>query len=468
MTLTKSEKKLARYLLDNEVIGKKALKNVIQLRKKLDRKEKESSIEQLLVDNDLMTKKQLFQVKRRMKKSRPTKDGPGGQAPTRKKKTEPDAPSNGDGRSETGGDKKEEEKEKKKKQKQKTEKKKAEPAGSTDEPSEGKPSSETVNTRQSTEELPIGKQFPGSKSAQAKDDLVAQIGSDDDGDPEPIPGYKMIEVLGKGGTGVVFAVEDQETGERRALKMLYPKHLDEPSYVKRFRREGRLLEKFDHPNIVKGYDHGNHEHLFYQVLELIDGTSIHNHILEHGAMDEEVALDIILQVADALRYLQGQGIVHRDIKPDNVMLVDDGPVRILDLGFAKEIGAEPDVEEGTTMGTVYYMSPEQAKGQQELDIRSDIYSLGVTLYHMVVGDVPFEGDEPREVMAKQVRESVRDQSMDENVSSHVHYFIRKMMSKRKDFRFQTPQEIIDTIEGFLQAQERMEFEPDETDLNPFQ
>jgi len=432
MPLTNYEKKLARYLIQEDIVDRSVLKHLIELRKRLESDDSRTRLDKILLHDDFITMDQLKRAKEAVLSSEPDPDPEASEPePASDSSRAPDA---------------------------------SQPA----DPQQGVEEVEEVDPEESTKEMAD----PGGQSASGtaeRTGLMEHVASGEGDVPEPVPGYRVMNVLGKGGTGVVFEVEDMANDRRCALKMLYPHHMDEPSFVKRFRREGRLLTEFDHPNIVKGYDHGSHEQFYYQVLERIDGISILEQIQEHGALEEDRALGVILQVADALQFLQEQGIVHRDVKPDNVMLTEDGTARILDLGFAKEIGSEPDVEEGTTMGTVYYMSPEQAKGQQELDVRSDIYSLGVTLYHMVVGDVPFEGDEPREVMAKQVRNRVQGQNLkDGRISSHVHYFIRKMMSKKKDFRFQTPREIIDRIESIQTSRDRMEFHPEEHEINPFQ
>jgi serine/threonine protein kinase len=170
---------------------------------------------------------------------------------------------------------------------------------------------------------------------------------------------------------------------------------------------------------------------------------------EKGSIEEDLALEIILQSARALTYLQEHGIVHRDVKPGNIMITRAGAVKLCDLGFAQPIagGISALGESDVTCGTPEYMSPEQARGQRDVDIRSDIYALGATLYHMVLGDVPFKGTDTLDVMAKQVLAELYSPRVKERLSHHMHYFIEKMMAKEKDIRYQSPREVIEDIEA---------------------
>jgi serine/threonine protein kinase len=156
--------------------------------------------------------------------------------------------------------------------------------------------------------------------------------------------------------------------------------------------------------------------------------------------------------------MQSRGIIHRDIKPGNIFLVKGGGVKVIDLGFAQEIGSAAAGEEETTSGTVQYMSPEQARGQRDLDVRADIYSMGATLYHMVMGETPFSGGDSLEVMAKQVMESLNSGGMkNQRVSKHMHYFIERMMSKDKELRYSTPRELADDIKEQIEGFRSLEY-----------
>ncbi|MDQ7780382.1 MAG: serine/threonine-protein kinase, partial [Planctomycetota bacterium] len=291
--------------------------------------------------------------------------------------------------------------------------------------------------------------------------------------PDPIPGYKITGKLGMGGMATVFLALDSKNKNRQvALKILFPHHAKNELFLQRFVRESELLVKFDHVNIVKGYDHGTANSLHFLAMEYIEGRSVQNMLDEAGSLSEETSLDIVLQMARALAYIQDNGIVHRDVKPDNVLVTPDGVVKLCDLGFAKPLGgpAAGAVVEEVTCGTPQYMSPEQAQGEAALDIRSDIYALGATLYHMAVGKLPFSGSDNQEIMAKQVLESLDSAEVkSRKISKHMHYFIERMMSKDKDFRYQSPHEMVEDIETQMEGWRTLQFNPEEaeTDLGGF-
>ncbi len=279
---------------------------------------------------------------------------------------------------------------------------------------------------------------------------------------EPIPGYQIVGKLGAGGMATVFKAIDRKNGDRDvALKILYPHHAKNELFLRRFQREAELLTKFDHANIVKGHAHGSTGPLHWLVMELLAGKSVQSLLDERGHLKESEALDIIVQIAKALEYMEGQGIVHRDIKPDNIIMQEDGSIKLIDLGFAKAIG-ESETEQDVTCGTPQYMSPEQAQGRAELDVRSDIYSLGATLYHLVLGEVPFGGSDNMEIMAQQVLAELKSSKVKSGaISQHMHFFIEKMMAKEVEIRYQTPREAIDDIESQLEGLRTLEFNPDE-------
>lgn len=285
---------------------------------------------------------------------------------------------------------------------------------------------------------------------------------------EVVPGYRLIEKIGAGGISAVFRAQDTRNFKSVAVKIMFPQHAKNELYVKRFLREADLLIKFDHPNIVKGIERGQSRGLYYFVMEFIPGESIFRKIQRDGPLDEDAALDAILQIASALDYLQSQQIVHRDIKPDNVLIAPDGLVKLIDLGFAKPIGSTEESHHEFTVGTPQYMSPEQARGVADLDMRSDIYSLGASLYHMVTGVVPFTGADNMEVMAKQVLEDLQSTHLkDGKITPHIYYFIEKMMAKEADIRYQTPREVIEDIERQRKGWKALEFDPSKVEADFF-
>lgn len=289
---------------------------------------------------------------------------------------------------------------------------------------------------------------------------------------EVIPGYKFMSKLGVGGTATVFLAETPKG--KCAVKILHPKKAAEPKQRERFMREARLLTEFDHPNIVKGRDFGTHNALFFFAMEYIEGVTVQEMLDKSGAIEQTRALEIIVDVARGLDYVHAKGYVHKDIKPGNIMITRDGRVKLCDLGFANtmiksnpetsvdrlaetdaDLPAQPDEE--LTVGTVQFMSPEQAQGKRDLDVRSDIYSLGATLFYMVMGELPFKGETDVEQMAAHVMEELDSAGIkDKHISQHMHYFIERMMSKDRDLRYATPaaliEDITQQIEGFKRVQ----------------
>ncbi|HZE98765.1 MAG TPA: protein kinase, partial [Planctomycetota bacterium] len=282
---------------------------------------------------------------------------------------------------------------------------------------------------------------------------------------EPIPGIKISGKLGVGGTATVFLADDTRNSRKVALKIMHPSLAKDEKAVRRFQRESALLVSFDHPNLVKGYSQGTMGPLPYLVMECLDGESAQETLDRERSFPEARSLEIIQEAAKAIDYMQSKKIIHRDIKPGNIYLLKDGGVKVIDLGFAQEMGTVVAAgEEETTSGTVQYMSPEQARGSADLDVRADIYSLGATLYHMVMGETPFSGTDSVEVMAKQVMEALSSSGMkNKRISKHMHYFIERMMSKDKDLRYSTPRELADDINEQIDGFRSLEYRPDEKD-----
>jgi len=279
---------------------------------------------------------------------------------------------------------------------------------------------------------------------------------------ETIPGYQIQSKIASGGTAVVFKAKDIKNNRLVALKILYPKTVLNKTLLNRFIKEAKLLIKFNHPNIVKGFNAGTFNNLYFLVMEYVEGKSVGELLKEQGTLKEDMAIDIILQTAQALDYMQNQCIIHRDIKPDNLLYLDvTRIIKLCDLGFAHQIGSGRQGLSDTTCGTPQYMSPEQAKGQPDLDVRSDIYSLGATLYHLVTGETPFKGSDNLEIMAKQVLDELQsDEIKNRRFSPLTLYFIEKMMAKEKEIRYQNAREVIEDIQTQLSGYRSLEFKPE--------
>ncbi len=282
---------------------------------------------------------------------------------------------------------------------------------------------------------------------------------------EPIPGYRITGKIAVGGTATVFMAQDRKNGDRPiALKILHPTLAKDEKAFERFMRESRLLVEFDHPNLVKGFEFGTSGPLAWVAMEFLEGESAQAILDREKQTPESRALEIILEAAKALEYMQSKGVVHRDIKPGNIMILKEGSIKVCDLGFAQTIAAPggESIPEETTSGTAQYMSPEQARGQVDLDVRADIYSLGATLYHLVMGELPFSGGDSLEVMAKQVLEALNaGEIKNRRISRHMHYFIERMMSKEKALRYATPRELIDDITEQIEGFKSLEFNAEE-------
>jgi serine/threonine protein kinase len=279
------------------------------------------------------------------------------------------------------------------------------------------------------------------------------------GEEPAIRGFDFLGRLGLGGTADVFRVREKASGRTMALKILNPRCTSDPAQLKGFVKEARLLEKLDHAGLVSGYGVAKAGETYFAKMELIEGKTLLELMDEGHVFEEQVSLRILLEVAEVLAYLDSENLVHRDIKPGNIMLTGHGVVRLIDLGFCAtkdELNAS-----GSAVGTVQYLSPEQAAGGASADLRSDIYSLGVTLFHLVVGRLPFEGSDDREVLYKQVMESLSSPELkSRGLSPHVHYFIEKMMAKDADVRYQSWDELITDIREQLEGRESLDFTRD--------
>jgi serine/threonine-protein kinase len=237
-----------------------------------------------------------------------------------------------------------------------------------------------------------------------------------------------------------------------AIKCLAPKYAANDKFRERFLREARAVARLNHPNIIQGIDVGDSNGVHYFAMEYIDGPTVGELLKRGGALDEKRALNIVTQIAKALQHAFNHGIIHRDIKPDNIMLTREGVAKLCDLGLAKVASPQDNDSSGTkpgaSMGTPYYIAPEQARGEQTVDTRADIYSLGASFYHMTAGDVPFPGQSAADVISKHLTEPVTPPRVKNPlISGPVDWVIVKMMQKAREDRYQTPNELVKDLES---------------------
>jgi serine/threonine-protein kinase len=214
--------------------------------------------------------------------------------------------------------------------------------------------------------------------------------------------YRILRKIGSGGMADVYCAEDQQLGRQVALKLLYPRFAEDEQFVERFRREASSAAALQHPNVVQVFDRGEWDGTYYIAMEFLHGRNLKQVVREHGALDPALAGDLVIQILKAARFAHRRGIVHRDIKPHNVIVDDEGRAKVTDFGIARA-GASDMTETGSIMGTAQYLSPEQAQGLP-VDARSDLYSTGIVLYELLTGRPPFDAESPVTIALKQVSE----------------------------------------------------------------
>lgn len=260
--------------------------------------------------------------------------------------------------------------------------------------------------------------------------------------------YILQKELGRGSIGKVYLSFHSGLGIPVAVKILKPHLIEEdPEFLDRFIQEGRLAVSLHHKNIVRIFDAGKAGQSYYLVMELLEGNDVLQLIQNEGSFDVDKVLEIGCAVADALIEAHEHGIIHRDIKPDNIMITTEGKIKLADLGLAKKKGDEfSSTMVGTTIGTPNYMSPDQALNSREADARSDIYSLGATLYHMLTGTLPFDGETIMAVMMKHANEPLENpQNRKEGLPDNICSVIVKMMEKDPAKRYQNCEEVLTAL-----------------------
>ncbi len=253
--------------------------------------------------------------------------------------------------------------------------------------------------------------------------------------------YQIVRRLGSGGMADVYLAEDQELGRRVAIKILNDRHAHDDQFVERFRREAKNAAGLSHPNVVAIYDRGEAEGTYYIAMEYLEGKSLKELIVSRGPAPIPVAIDYARQILAALRFAHRNGLVHRDIKPHNVLVDSEGRIKVTDFGIARAGAASQMTEAGSIVGTAQYLSPEQAKGTA-VDQRSDIYSLGIVLYELLTGAVPFSGDTPVEIAMKHISETPKPPSTKRPEVPHdLDMVVVRALAKDPSERYQSAEEM---------------------------
>jgi len=253
--------------------------------------------------------------------------------------------------------------------------------------------------------------------------------------------YLIIRKLGSGGMANVYLAMDQELGRRVAIKILDDRHARDEQFVERFRREAQNAAGLSHPNIVSIYDRGDSEGTYYIAMEHVEGRTLKELLVARGPSPLGIAIDYTRQILSALRFAHRNGIVHRDIKPHNVIVDGEGRVKVMDFGIARAGAASQMTEAGSIIGTAQYLSPEQARGAA-VDQRSDLYSVGVVLYEMLTGTTPFSGESPVEIAMKHLSDPPRPPSVERpDIPPDLDMIVLRALAKNPDDRFQTAEEM---------------------------
>jgi len=266
--------------------------------------------------------------------------------------------------------------------------------------------------------------------------------------------YQLVRRIGRGGMAEVHLAHDLLLDRDVALKILFPEHAVDPNFVERFRREAQAVAGLNHPNIVSVYDGGQTGNTYFMAMEYVEGRTLADLIRRHGKIEPRNAAGAAMSIAEALAYAHRNNVVHRDIKPANILIGSNGAVKVVDFGIARALDAgheEGLTQDGAVMGTATYFSPEQAKGEG-LDLRSDLYSLGIVLYEMLAGQPPFSGDSALATAYKQVNERPAPLKKHlPDISIELDTIVAKCMTKNAERRYDSAEKLRDDLRRFIEG-----------------
>jgi serine/threonine-protein kinase len=271
---------------------------------------------------------------------------------------------------------------------------------------------------------------------------------EEQGAMQQIPGYQILSKLGAGAMAAVFKARQMSLDRMVAIKVLPKRMSDNKDFVERFYKEGKAAAKLNHPNIVGAFDVGEANGFHYFVMEYVDGQTVYDKLEKGERYSEKEALKLVIQTCEALAHSHKAGFIHRDVKPKNIMITKEGNAKLADMGLAREASDKEaaEAEAGKAYGTPYYISPEQIRGEMDVDQRADLYSLGATFYHMVTGRVPFDAATPSAVMHKHLKEElIPPDHLNPDLSAGVGEIIELAMQKKAKNRYQTAEEMLEDL-----------------------
>ncbi|MEW9124008.1 MAG: Stk1 family PASTA domain-containing Ser/Thr kinase [Thermotaleaceae bacterium] len=262
--------------------------------------------------------------------------------------------------------------------------------------------------------------------------------------------YEILEKIGGGGMALVYKAKCQLLNRYVAVKILRPEFTSDEDFISKFKRESQAAASLSHPNIVNIYDVGNDDHdIYYIVMEYVKGKTLKQYIKEKGTLETEDCIHIAKQIALALQHAHSNHIVHRDIKPHNILITDDSRVKVTDFGIARAATSSTVTNTGNVIGSVHYFSPEQARGGYT-DEKSDLYSLGIVMYEMITGRVPFEGESPISIALKHIHEDVvRPSLINKDIPKAMEDIIMKLIQKDQMKRYNNAKEILEDLNQAL-------------------
>jgi serine/threonine protein kinase len=270
-----------------------------------------------------------------------------------------------------------------------------------------------------------------------------------------LPGYQLLERLGKGSMGTVYKARQLSMNRLVAIKILKPRLAANAEFLVRFQREAHLAAKFSSNNVVQAIDVGSAGNTHYFVMEYVDGTTLKQALQTGKIFPEHEAIDIVLQIARALDHAHRRQLIHRDIKPANIILTADGIAKLADLGMARGTTdhALAKAEKGMTIGTPYYIAPEQIRSKGDVDSRADMYSLGATFYHMVTGQAPYPYEKTEQVLRAHLTEELTPPDhINTALSAGLGEVVELMMAKKRADRYASPADLVIDLECILHGQ----------------